>query len=61
MKAKLKLPIPVSNKKDSCGRDRVLKKLEKLLKVACWLEFVTPNRAKNGLKYWCQDETRIWL
>ncbi len=35
------------------------KKLEKLLQVACWLEFVTPKRVKNGLLYWCQDETRI--
>jgi transposase len=25
------------------------------------LESTTPNPAKNGLKYWCQDETRIGL
>jgi hypothetical protein len=25
------------------------------------LESTTPNSAKNGLKYWCQDETRIGL
>jgi putative transposase len=23
------------------------------------LEFLTPKPAENGLKYWCQDETRI--
>jgi hypothetical protein len=22
---------------------------------------MTPNPAKNGLKYWCQDETKIGL
>ena len=38
-----------------------LKKLEKLLQVAYWLESVTPHRAKNSLLYWCQDETRIAL
>jgi hypothetical protein len=32
-----------------------------LLKVASWLESTTPNPAKNGLKYWCQDETRLGL
>ncbi len=32
-----------------------------MLQVACWLESVTPKRAKNGLLYWCQDETRIGL
>jgi transposase len=32
-----------------------------LLKVACWLDSVDPNPAKKGLKYWCQDETRIGL
>jgi hypothetical protein len=32
-----------------------------LLKVACWLDSVAPNPAKKGLKYWCQDETRIGL
>ena len=61
MKAKLKVPRPVSNKKDSCGSGRFKKKLEKLLQVACWLESVTPKTAKNGLKYWRQDETRIGL
>jgi hypothetical protein len=25
------------------------------------LEFITPNPAKNGLKYWCLDQTRIGL
>jgi hypothetical protein len=25
------------------------------------LESTTPNPAKKGLKYWCQDETRIGL
>ncbi len=38
-----------------------LKKLKKLLKVACWLESTTPKPAKNWLKYWCQDETIIGL
>jgi transposase len=32
-----------------------------LLKTALWLESTTPNQAKNGLKYWCEDETRIGL
>ena len=32
-----------------------------MLQVAYWLESVTPKRAKNGLLYWCQDETRIGL
>jgi hypothetical protein len=26
-----------------------------------WLESTTPNPAKKGLKYWCQDETRLGL
>jgi hypothetical protein len=25
------------------------------------LESATPNSAKDGLKYWCQDETRMGL
>ena len=25
------------------------------------MDSVDPNPAKNGLKYWCQDETRIGL
>ncbi len=32
-----------------------------MLKVVSWLESTTPNQGKNGLKYWCQDETRIGL
>jgi hypothetical protein len=32
-----------------------------LLKTICWLEFTSPNPAKKGIKYWCQDETRIGL
>ena len=32
-----------------------------MLKVVSWLESTTPNSAKNGLKYWCQDETKIGL
>ena len=32
-----------------------------MLKLVLWLESTTPNQAKNGLKYWCQDETRIGL
>lgn len=35
--------------------------LNELLKMACWLESTTPNQAKKGVKYWCQDETRIGL
>ena len=37
------------------------KKTKKLLKVACWLESITPKPAKNLLQYWCQDETIIGL
>ncbi len=29
--------------------------------MVSWLESTIPNPAKNGLKYWCQDETRIGL
>ena len=32
-----------------------------MLKTICWLEFTSPNPAKKGIKYWCQDETRIGL
>ena len=32
-----------------------------MLKVLWWLECPSQNPAKNGLKYWCQDETRIGL
>jgi len=32
-----------------------------LLKTALWLEYTTPNPAKKGLKYWCQDETPLGL
>jgi hypothetical protein len=32
-----------------------------LLKTICWLEFTSPNPAKKGIKYWCQDETKIGL
>jgi hypothetical protein len=32
-----------------------------LLQVSWWLESLTPKPAKNKLKYWCQDETRIGL
>ena len=38
-----------------------LKKLKTLLKTALGLESTTPNPAKKGLKYWCQDETRVGL
>jgi hypothetical protein len=38
-----------------------IKKLKRLLKVACWLESTTPKPAKNRIKYWCQDETLIGL
>jgi hypothetical protein len=38
-----------------------LKKLKTLLKTALGLESTTPNPAKKGLKYWCQDETRLGL
>ena len=61
MKATLKVPRPLSNKKDPAAAIEFKKKLEKLLKVFLWLEFTTPNPAKNGLKYWCKNETRIGL
>ena len=61
MKAKLKFPRLLSNKKDPGVASEFKKKLEKFLKVACWLDSVGPNPAKKGLKYWCQDETRIGL
>ena len=32
-----------------------------MLQVAWWLESGTAKEAKKGLKYWCQDETRIGL
>ncbi len=32
-----------------------------MLKIICWLELTVPNPAKKGIKYWCQDETRIGL
>ena len=32
-----------------------------MLKIICWLEFTSPNPAKKGIKYWCQDENRIGL
>ncbi|MCG5060413.1 MAG: IS630 family transposase [Limnoraphis sp. WC205] len=32
-----------------------------MLKVCSWLESTTKNPAKNGIKYWCQDETRLGL
>jgi hypothetical protein len=55
MKAKLKVPRRLSNKKEPLCRDPVLKKLEKFLKVACWLDSVGPNPANKGLKYWCHS------
>jgi hypothetical protein len=61
MKAKLKVPKRLSSKKDPAAAIEFKKKLEKLLKVVSWLESTTPNPAKSGLKYWCQDETRIGL
>jgi hypothetical protein len=51
----------LSNKKDPGVATLFKRKLEKFLKVACWLDSVDPNPAKKGLKYWCQDETRIGL
>ncbi|MEG4522409.1 hypothetical protein QUB61_06080 [Microcoleus sp. C2D2] len=32
-----------------------------MFKVVFGLQPTTPNPAKNGLKYWCQDETRFGL
>ena len=32
-----------------------------MLRIIGWLEFTSPNPAKKGIKYWCQDETRIGL
>jgi hypothetical protein len=61
MKANLKFPRRLSTKKDPGVARELKKKLEKFLKVAYWLDSVAPNPAKKGLKYWCQDETRIGL
>jgi hypothetical protein len=60
MKAKLKVPRLLSNKKDPAAPIE-FKKTRKILKVACWLDSVGLNPAKKGFKYWCQDETRIGL
>ena len=61
MKAKLKVPRRSSLKKDEQAAIAFKNTLNKLLKMACWLEYTTPNPAKNGVKYWSQDETRIGL
>jgi hypothetical protein len=61
MKAKLKVPRRSSRKKDEQAAIDFKNTLNKLLKMACWLEYTTPNPAKNGVKYWSQDETRIGL
>jgi hypothetical protein len=55
MKAKLKVPRRSSIKKDKAAGIEFKKKLNKLLKVAWWLESVTSKPAKNGLKYWCHS------
>ena len=60
MKAKLKVPRRSIIKKNKAAGIE-LKKLKKLLKVACWWESISPEPAENGLKYWCQDEIRIGL
>jgi len=61
MKAKLKVPRRSSIKKDEQAAIDFKNTLDELLKMACWLESTTPNPAKKGVKYWCQDETRIGL
>ena len=61
MKAKLKVPRRSSIKKDEQAAIAFKNTLNKLLKIACWLEPTTPNPAKNGVKYWSQDETNIGL
>ncbi len=61
MKAKLKVPRRSSLKKDELAAIEFKKRLKELLKMACWLESTTPSPAKKGVKYWCQDETRIGL
>jgi hypothetical protein len=38
-----------------------LKKTKKFAQSSFVLESTTPNPAKKGLKYWCQDETRLGL
>ena len=58
MKAKLKVPRRSSIKKYNLAGIEFKKKI---LKVAWWLESIGPKPAKSGLKYWCQDETRIGL
>jgi hypothetical protein len=59
MKAKLKVSRRSSEKKDEQAAIDFKNTLKELLKMACWLESMTPNPAKKGVKYWCQDETRI--
>jgi putative transposase len=59
--AKLKVPRRSSIKKDKAAGIEFKKKLNKLLKVALWLESMTSKPEKNRLKYWCQDESRIGL
>ncbi|MEG4501961.1 winged helix-turn-helix domain-containing protein [Microcoleus sp. F10-C6] len=59
MKAKLKVPRPSIIKKDEQAAIAFKNTLNKMLKMACSLEYRTPNPAKNGVKYWSQDETRI--
>lgn len=49
-----------SQKRWGSGKS-VKKKLKNLLKVAFWLESTTSNPASEGIKYWCQDETRLGL
>jgi hypothetical protein len=59
MKAKLKVPRRLSNKKEPLCRYPVLKKLEKFLKVGGWLDSVGSNPANKSLKYWCHSQDEI--
>jgi hypothetical protein len=61
MKAKLKVPRRSSIKKDEQTAIDFKNTLNELVKMAGWLESMTPNPAKNGVKYWSQYETRIGL
>ncbi|MEG3935016.1 MULTISPECIES: hypothetical protein [unclassified Microcoleus] len=61
MKAKLKVPRRKEYKKNEQAAIAFKNTLNKLLKMPLWLESKTPNPAKNGVKDWSQDETRIGL
>ena len=61
LQAKLKVPRPCSLKKEPAAENLFKKKLNQILKAIQWLESGTENPAKNGIKYWVEDETRLGL